>query len=176
MAAYLLASVAIDEGYYGQAFPSFGAERRGAPVVAFVRMSDVPVKRRCQVLHPSYLIVQDQALLQVPGVLQGLSEHGRILVNSTRSSEALQQQLGVEVLTLPAAQIAERFLGRPLPNTALVAAFLTLTGICSIKALNNALAERFAGKILEKNLSLVEEIPNQVPADQWKESIHVAHP
>jgi pyruvate ferredoxin oxidoreductase gamma subunit len=176
VAAYLLASVAIDEGYYGQAFPSFGAERRGAPVVAFVRMSDVPVKRRCQVLHPSYLIVQDQALLQVPGVLQGLSEHGRILVNSTRSSEALQQQLGVEVLTLPAAQIAERFLGRPLPNTALVAAFLTLTGICSIEALNNALAERFAGKILEKNLSLVEEIPNQVPADQWKESIHVAHP
>ena len=176
VAAYLLASVAIDEGYYGQAFPSFGAERRGAPVVAFVRMSDVPVKRRCQVLHPSYLIVQDQALLQVPGVLQGLSEHGRILVNSTRSSEALQQQLGVEVLTLPAAQIAERFLGRPLPNTALVAAFLTLTGICSIEALNNALAERFAGKILEKNLSLVGEIPNQVPADQWKESIHVAHP
>jgi pyruvate ferredoxin oxidoreductase gamma subunit len=175
VAAYLLASVAIEEGYYGQAFPSFGAERRGAPVVAFVRMSDVPVKRRCQVLHPSYLIVQDQALLQVPGVLLGLSEHGRILVNSTRSSEDLQQQLGVEVLALPAAQTAARFLGRPLPNTALVAAFLTLTGICSIQALNNALAERFAGKVLEKNLALVEEIPNQVPANQWKESIHAAN-
>ena len=180
VAAYLLASVAIEEGYYGQAFPSFGAERRGAPVVAFVRMSDVPVKRRCQVLHPAYLIVQDQALLQVPGVLQGLKEHGRILVNSTRSSADLQQQLGVEVgvevLALPAAQIAEEFLGRPLPNTALVAAFLTLTGICSLEALNKALAQRFAGKILEKNVALIQEIPNNVPTNQWKESIHAANP
>ncbi len=175
VAAYLLASVAIEEGYYGQAFPSFGAERRGAPVVAFVRMSDEPVKRRCQVLHPSYLIVQDQALLQVPGVLQGLSERGRILVNSSRSSESLQQQLGTEVLAIPAAQIAERFLGRPLPNTALVAAFLTLTGVCSLEALNKALAARFAGKVLEKNLALIAEIPAHVNVNQWKESIHVAN-
>ena len=172
VAAYLLASVAIEEGYHGQAFPSFGAERRGAPVVAFVRMSDVPVKRRCQVLHPSYLIVQDQALLQVPGVLQGLSEQGRILVNSLRSSEELRQELGVEVFAIPAAQIAEGFLGRPLPNTALIAAFLAMTGVCSLDSLHKALAERFAGTILEKNLALIQEIPNQVPANHWKESIH----
>jgi pyruvate ferredoxin oxidoreductase gamma subunit len=127
------------------------------------------------VLHPSYLIVQDQALLQVPGVLQGLKEHGRILVNSTRSSADLQQQLGVEVLALPAAQIAEKFLGRPLPNTALVAAFLTLTGVCSLEALNKALSQRFAGKILEKNVALIQEIPNNVPTNQWKESIHATN-
>ena len=169
VAAYLLASVAIEEGYYGQAFPSFGAERRGAPVVAFVRMSDVPVKRRCQVLHPSYLIVQDQALLQVPDVLQGLNERGRVLVNSTRSSEELQQQLGMDVLALPAAQIAERYLGRPLPNTALLAAFLTLTGVCSLETLSKALSDRFSGKILENNLALIAEIPNNVPANRWME-------
>jgi pyruvate ferredoxin oxidoreductase gamma subunit len=174
VAAYLLASVAIEEGYHGQAFPSFGAERRGAPVVAFVRMSDVPVKRRCQVLHPSYLIVQDQALLQVPGVLQGLSEQGRILVNSLRSSEELRQELGVEVFAIPAAQIAEGFLGRPLPNTALIAAYLAMTGVCSLDSLHKALAARFAGTILEKNLALIQEIPNQVPANHWKESIHAA--
>jgi pyruvate ferredoxin oxidoreductase gamma subunit len=135
-------------------------------------MSDVPVKRRCQVLHPSYLIVQDQALLQVPGVLQGLSEQGRILVNSLRSSEELRQELGVEVFAIPAAQIAEGFLGRPLPNTALIAAFLAMTGVCSLDSLHKALAERFAGTVLEKNLALIQEIPNQVPANHWKESIH----
>ncbi len=176
VAAYLLASAAIDQGYYGQAFPSFGAERRGAPVVAFVRMSDTPVKRRCQVLHPAYLIVQDRALLHVPDVLQGLPEHGRILVNSSRPTAEIQKHVNREVLALPAAQLAEGFLGRPLPNTALVAAFLTLTGVCSLDTLSKALAERFAGGILDKNLALIRDIPNHVPANQWKEAIHVANP
>lgn len=176
VAAYLLASVAIEEGLYGQAFPSFGAERRGAPVVAFVRMSDTPVKRRCQVLQPTYLIVQDQALLQVPGVLQGLTAHGRVLVNSVHSSETLSRQLGVDALAIPAAQMAEKYLGRPLPNTALVAAFVSLTGICSLAALGNALTQRFSAKILEQNLALIQEIPNHVPVNLWKESLHAANP
>lgn len=176
VAAYLLASAAIEEGYYGQAFPNFGAERRGAPVVAFVRMSDEPVKRRCQVLHPAYLIVQDQALLHVPGVLQGLQNQGKVLVNSRRPSEELQQELGIDILSIPAAQMAEQFLGRPLPNTALVAAFVTLTGLYSMDALGKALAAKFSGKILEKNLALIQEVPNHIPANQWKESIHAANP
>jgi pyruvate ferredoxin oxidoreductase gamma subunit len=78
----------------------------------------------------------------------------------------------VEVFAIPAAQIAEGFLGRPLPNTALIAAFLAMTGVCSLDSLHKALAERFAGTVLEKNLALIQEIPNQVPANHWKESIH----
>ncbi|RMD71774.1 MAG: pyruvate oxidoreductase subunit gamma, partial [Gammaproteobacteria bacterium] len=69
VAAYLLAIAAFEEGKYSQAFPSFGAERRGAPVVAFVRASDTPFRRRCQVREPAFLIIQDHALLHVPGIL-----------------------------------------------------------------------------------------------------------
>src|SRR5579885_2509204 len=88
VAAYLIATAALEDGRYGQAFPSFGPERRGAPVTAFVRIADRPVRRRCQVVAPRFLLVQDEGLLH-GNVTDGLAPRGAILVNSARDSSAL---------------------------------------------------------------------------------------
>jgi pyruvate ferredoxin oxidoreductase gamma subunit len=167
VAAYLLAMAAFEEGRYGQAFPNFGAERRGAPVMAFVRIAEQVIRRRNQVAAPAFLIVQDQALLNVPGVLDGLLPGGGILVNSTRTSEDLSAQFNKNIVSLSATSLAKEILGRPVPNTALLAAFLSLTGILPVEALSKALSRRFKGGLLEKNLQLVERAAAAVPTSVW---------
>lgn len=174
-AAYILASAAFEDSRFSQAFPSFGAERRGAPVTAFVRIADKPFSRRCQVIHPGFLIVQDEALLHVPGVTDGLLEGGGILVNSTRSSAELKELTGLDMVSIPANALAKKILGRPVPNTALLAAFLTLTGMVSLDALIKGLGQRFKGEVLERNTRLVNEAANMVPAGIWKEANHAAN-
>ncbi|QEP42454.1 pyruvate oxidoreductase subunit gamma [Ectothiorhodospiraceae bacterium BW-2] len=167
VAAYLLATAAIHEGRYGQAFPAFGAERRGAPVVAFVRITAEPLKRRNQVVTPDYLIIQDQALLHVPGVLDGLKPEGAILINSTESSEQLSAQLQRQVIAIAATELAKTHLGRPVPNTALLAAFNALTEILPPDSLLKVLESRFKGPVLEKNQILISEARQLVPAGLW---------
>ncbi len=174
-AAYILASAAFQDGRHSQAFPNFGAERRGAPVTAFVRIADTPFSRRCQVVHPAYLVVQDEALLHVPGVTDGLLPGGGILVNSMRSSEELKEQMGLELVALPANAMARQILGRPVPNTALLSAFLALTGMVSLDALVKGLEQRFRGDVLERNTRLVNEAAKMVPAGLWKEKNHAAN-
>lgn len=174
VAANLLATAAINEGRYGQAFPAFGAERRGAPVVAFVRISEQPFRRRCQVLQPQFLIIQDQALLHVPGVLDGIAPGGGVLVNSTLGDDALSTQLGRPVVALPATSLAMEYLKRPVPNTALLAAFLALTELLPVSALVHALGHKFTGDILEKNTRLVEAVAQRVAAGAWKEAAHAS--
>jgi pyruvate ferredoxin oxidoreductase gamma subunit len=169
VAAYLLAMAAFEEERYGQAFPNFGAERRGAPVMAFVRIADNPIQRRNQVLTPAFLIIQDQALLHVPGVMNGLLPGGKILVNSSLSSAKLSNQLNKEVVAFPASALAQQILGRPVPNTALLAAFFSLTNLLSQESLAKVLKKRFKGDVLEKNLQLIQQAAQQVPAEQWKE-------
>jgi pyruvate ferredoxin oxidoreductase gamma subunit len=172
VAAYLLATAAIEEGRFGQAFPAFGAERRGAPVVAFTRIGDEPIRRRCQVREPAFLIVQDQALLQIPGVTDGLRPQGKILVNSSRPSAELSAELGKDVVSLPATALATQILGRPVPNTALLSAFLTLTEILPREALIRSLGQRFKGPVLERNTQLIEAAAGQVKAGDWKETAY----
>lgn len=174
VAAYLLATAAFEEGRYGQAFPAFGAERRGAPVTAFVRIADEPIRRRCEVRQPAFLIIQDEALLHVKGVLTGLQPGGGILVNSSRPSETLSAEHGHDMLALPATALAKEVLGRPVPNTALLAAFLTLTQMLPVEALVKALAERFRGKVLEKNTELIERASAMVTPGLWQEVSHAA--
>lgn len=173
VAAYLLATAAIGEGRYAQAFPAFGAERRGAPVVAFTRIGEHPIRRRCQVLAPAFLIIQDQALLQVPGVLDGLQPGGGVLVNANSLPADIDGE-GIDVVNLPATALANEILGRPVPNTALLAAFLSLTGLLPIEALTNALGQRFKGKVLERNTELVQTAAARVEAGHWQEVAHAA--
>lgn len=168
VAANLLAMAAFEEGRFGQAFPNFGAERRGAPVVAFVRIADQPIKRRCQVQQPAYLIIQDDALLHVPGVLDGLQPGGGVLINSTRRADDFDLGESVEVITLPASALAREHLGRPVPNTALLAGFLALTGLFPTDALIRVLGHKFRGEVLEKNVGLIREVAGRVPAGHWK--------
>lgn len=174
VAAYLLATTAIGEGEYAQAFPSFGAERRGAPVTAFVRVAHEPFKRRCQVVQPAFLIIQDEALLQVSGVTDGLLPGGGILVNSKRGNDELSAMLGRDAVALPASALAAEFLGRPVPNTALLAAFLTLTQMLPVASLTHALGHRFKGEVLERNARLIEQAAQQVSPGLWKEQADAA--
>lgn len=174
VAAYLLATAAIDEGYFGQAFPAFGAERRGAPVVAFVRIAERTLRRHNQVLQPDFLIIQDRALLNDPGVLDGLRPGGGILINTSLDATTLSEHLGHAVVTLPATQLAMAQLGKPVPNTALLSAFLNLTQMLPMTSLTKALGQKFKGDILERNLSLIETASQQVPAGRWKEMAHAS--
>ncbi len=175
MAAYLLATTAIEEGREAQAFPSFGAERRGAPVTAFVRIADVPIRRRCQVQTPHFLIIQDPALLHVPGVTSGLREGGAILADGAPEPE-FDAALGCPIVRLPATRLAVEHLGRPVPNTALMAAFLTLTGILPVDSLIKALGNRFKGDVFERNKRLIEAAAGQVPAGLWQDAMkEVSH-
>jgi len=169
VAAYVLATAAFTEGWHAQAFPAFGAERRGAPVVAFTRLNDKPIRRRCQVASPDFLIIQDEALLHVPGITDGLKPGGRILLNSIHSSESFADTLKTDVVTLPATQLANEHLGRPVPNTALLSAFIKLTGLLPQASLINALEQRFKGAILEKNKTLIEAAATDITADLWRE-------
>ena len=170
VAAYLLASAAIDGGSYAQAFPAFGAERRGAPVAAFVRIDDKPIRRRCQVREPDFLIVQDPALMDVPETLSGLRARGTILVDGTALE--IDGSGDNEIMTIPATRLAMEHIGRPVPNTALLAAFITLTQLMPVSALIDALAERFKGPILEKNQRLVEAAAATVEVGRWQEVAH----
>ena len=171
VAAYLLATAAFTEGWHAQAFPAFGAERRGAPVVAFVRLHDQPIRRRCQVAEPDFLIIQDEALMQVAGITDGLKPGGRILLNSNRAGDAFSNN-GTHVITLPATQLAQQHLGRPVPNTALLSAFLSLTGLLPRAALSQALGERFSGEILDRNNQLIDAAAAAIDAGLWKEAAH----
>jgi len=167
VAAYLLAGAAFEVGRHCQAFPAFGAERRGAPVTAFVRIADCPIRRRNQVRTPAFLIIQDDSLLHVPGVLDGLLPGGGVLVNSTESSESLSARLGVATASIPATTLSTEVLGRPMPNVALLAAFLTATGALPHDALDKALAHRFKGDVLERNRALMARAEASVPAGLW---------
>ena len=173
VAAYLLATAAFESGRYCQAFPAFGAERRGAPVAAFVRIDEQPILRRDAVRTPAFLIVQDAGLLHDAHITDGLRPGGAILVNADPGAPMLAGQ-SETVVALPASTKAQEIVGRPVPNVALLAAFLTLTDMLPIEALERAVRGRFHGDILERNLQLMQWAVMSVPAGDWREDDRAA--
>jgi pyruvate ferredoxin oxidoreductase gamma subunit len=149
-AAQLLAEAAFADGKYAQAFPSFGAEREGAPVLAFVRISDTPIRLRQQVYEPDYLIVQDPSLLYIEGVLEGLKPDGMVLVNSTKPREELPIPPEVYTVTVPALRIALEIIGRPLFNVVMVGAFACATKLVDHEAVVKIIRQRYPGELGEK--------------------------
>lgn len=168
LAANLLAAAAFEEGRYSQSFPNFGAERRGAPVAAFVRVAARPLQRHCQVLHPDFLIVQDDSLLHQPGITAGLKPGGSVLVNSRKVAGRLQVEGDGRLVAIPATDLALEILGRPIPNTALVSAFAVLTGLVTPEAVIRVLESRFSGTVLDANRKLVERAAGMVEKSAWK--------
>lgn len=164
VAAYLLAAAAFVDGWHVQAFPNFGAERRGAPVTAFVRAMRQPFFRRCQIQTPDFVILQDVRLMKSVDVTSGLKEHGGVLINAR---EAVKLPCA-SCIALDASRMAREILGHSIPNVALVSAFLSLTGLASRDALRCALAERFSGDALEKNLLLAKRSADAVPQGAWR--------
>jgi pyruvate ferredoxin oxidoreductase gamma subunit len=156
-AAELLSIAGFAEGRHAQAFPSFGSERTGAPVVAFCRFDDKPIRLREPIAEPDALIVQDPTLLHQVDLFSGLARDGYILMNSSRTFD----ELGLDELadrferertiTVPATDLAREHLGRPIPNAALLGAFAALSGLISLESVNAAILEKFRGKLAAGN-------------------------
>jgi len=171
-AAEMLSVAAFDEGRHAQAFPTFGSERTGAPVVAFCRIDDRAIRLREPVTDPDAVIVQDPTLLHQVDLFAGLRPHGWVLLNTSRSIDSLGL-LGLEaglepgrVVTVPATDIAREHLGRPLPNAALLGAFAALTGQVSLESVCRAIRERFAGETGERNEQAARAAHAHVQADR----------
>jgi pyruvate ferredoxin oxidoreductase gamma subunit len=152
-AAELMSVAAFDAGKHAQAFPSFGSERTGAPVVAYCRISEAPIRNREPIVVPDGLIVQDATLLHQVDLLSGLPRHAYVLVNTRKSfaelglAEFAADHQPARLLTVPATDIAMRHLGRPVPNAVLLGGFAALTGVVSLGGVQQALLERFPGQV-----------------------------
>jgi pyruvate ferredoxin oxidoreductase gamma subunit len=152
-AAELLSVAAFTEGRHAQAFPTFGSERTGAPVVSFCRIDDRPIRLREPITHPDALIVQDPTLLHQVNLFAGLDDSGYLLLNTSRPLEELglaelvARHAPTHVAAVPATEIAREALGRPLPNAALLGAFAALTGQVTLASVAGAIRERFAGEV-----------------------------
>jgi pyruvate ferredoxin oxidoreductase gamma subunit len=159
-AAEMLSVAAFDQGLHAQAFPSFGSERTGAPVVAFCRIHDAPIRAHDPISEPDAVIVQDPTLLRLVPALAGIADTGFVLVNSSRAFEDLgvaELVRGLDphhLVTVGATEISRRRLGRARPNTALLGGFAALTGVVSLGAVQDAIRQRFPGELAEANVEV----------------------
>jgi pyruvate ferredoxin oxidoreductase alpha subunit len=158
-AAELLSAAAFIEGKHAQAFPSFGSERTGAPVVSFCRIDDKPIRVREPVMRPDVIVIQDPTLLHQVDVFEGADADTLLVINSARPAA----DLGISdftsglrpgaVLTVPATELAQQHVGRPVPNAALLGGVAALTGAVSIESVAAAISSRFAAAIGAGNVA-----------------------
>jgi len=158
-AAEMLSVAAFREGRYAQAFPSFGSERTGAPVVAFCRIDDRTIRLREPIMQPDALIIQDPTLLHQVDVFGGLVQDGYILINTSRSfselglGEFVQGFHAEHLCTVPATEFALKHVGRPLPNAALLGGFAAVSGRIAIDSVLAAIRETFPPKVADGNVA-----------------------
>ncbi len=151
LAAELLVVAAFEDGRYGQAFPAFGGERRGAPVQAFVRLDERPVRVRYRVNQPDYVIVLDRTLPAMVDVLSGLKPGGLVFVDTEKSPASMAWSAEAPVYAVPATHIALEVFGQPFVNPAMLGAWAGATGEVSLGAIQRAYQHRFPGPLGEKN-------------------------
>jgi pyruvate ferredoxin oxidoreductase gamma subunit len=175
-AAELLSVAGFREGRHAQAFPSFGSERTGAPVVAFCRLDNRPIRLREPILAPDALIIQDPTLLHQVDVFGGLGKDGYILINTSRTFE----ELGLEdfaagfrpehLCTVPGTELALKHVGRPVPNAALLGGFAAVTAQISLESVNAAIREKFPAKVAEGNVAAATEA-HAIVMTQMREAV-----
>lgn len=151
--AEMVAVAAINKGKFAQAMPAFGAERRGAPIQSFIRISNKPITIRQEILEPDFVVVLDPTLLASIPVTSGLSPKGCIIVNTHRPLKDLIKSIKTEarVAVVDASTIAREELGRPITNTTMIGALLKVMGVLKLDDLVDPLTERF-GKIAPRNI------------------------
>jgi pyruvate ferredoxin oxidoreductase gamma subunit len=150
--AALLGEAFFEEDKFAYAFPHFGAARMGAPMNAFVRISDKPVRLRSQVYEPDFIIVVDATLMRGFDVFKGLKPKGIALINTQEEITLPELKEGRKAYFVPANKIAQEVLGRPLGNTTLLGAFCAASGLVKLESLNKAIKNRFSGKVAEQNI------------------------
>ncbi|OGO32126.1 MAG: pyruvate synthase [Chloroflexi bacterium RBG_16_56_11] len=164
----LLAQAAISEGKYAQAFPSFGPERRGAPVQAFNRIdTSEPVRIRSDITEPDVVVVLDPSLLAKVNVTSGLKKGGKVIINTKKTAEQVKTEFGIKhpVATVNATKIAREQLGVPIVNTTMLGAVIKATGIIKKESTHGPLARRF-GRLGDRNIKAMETAYDQVVIEE----------
>jgi pyruvate ferredoxin oxidoreductase gamma subunit len=168
-AAYLLAEAAMRDDTFIQAFPEYGPERMGAPVKAFVRISDKPIRMHCPVVSPSIVVVLDPTLIKTVNVTEGVPEDGVFIINTPESPAEIRKQLGVQtgtVWTVPALHIAMETIRRPIPNTVMLGALATATGLLTVEQIKTKVRAQLGGKlkadVIEGNMKAIERAAEEV--------------
>ncbi|MGA9393761.1 MAG: 2-oxoacid:acceptor oxidoreductase family protein [Azonexus sp.] len=162
-AAEMLSVAAFEEGRHAQAFPSFGSERTGAPVVAFCRIADTEIRLREPIMAPDALIIQDPTLLHQVDVFAGLRPDGYILINTNKSFEELglaefmKSHRPERLRTVSATDLALKHVGRPVPNVPLLGGFAAVSGIIRLESVIKAINGRFSGKVADGNIAAATE-------------------
>ncbi|GAA5169129.1 2-oxoacid:acceptor oxidoreductase family protein [Viridibacterium curvum] len=161
--AEMLSIAAFLEGRHAQAFPSFGSERTGAPVIAFCRIADKEIRLREPIMQPDALIIQDATLLHQVDVFAGLKSDGYVVLNTQRTFE----ELGLEdlvrrmrperLVAIAATDLALKHVGRAVPNVPLLGAFAAASGLISLESVASAIRDKFSGKVAEGNIAAATE-------------------
>jgi pyruvate ferredoxin oxidoreductase gamma subunit len=176
-AAEMLSLAAFDEGRHAQAFPSFGSERNGAPVVSFCRIDDRPIRLREPVAEPDALIIQDPTLLHQVDVFAGLRPDGYMLINTAKSlgelglDEFVRDFQAERLLTVPASDLAREHTGRPIANAALLAGFAALSGLISLDSVVLAIGEKLPARLVDGNVAAARDAYDWVA----RETAEAAH-
>jgi pyruvate ferredoxin oxidoreductase gamma subunit len=159
----LLAVSAIAAGKYAQGFPSFGAERRGAPVAAFTRIDDKKIKVRSGIYDPDVVLVLDSSLIGVVNVIDGLKPNGKLIVNTPKTPEEIRKELNFSgtVATVDGTGIARKEMGVPIANTTMIGALLKVTGVMGLDAMKDAVEHRF-GRIAQKNINAMKRAYDEI--------------
>lgn len=165
--AELMAQTAIGSGKYAQAFPSFGPERRGAPVTAFLRISDTPIRIREKVYSPNVVVVLDPSVMNVTKVDTGLADDGVLIINSAHPVESLRKQYGFKqkIAVIDALRIALDVLKVPITNTTMMGALSKVCGVATIEDVKQPLLDRFGPALGPKNLAAFEQAYNNTKVE-----------
>lgn len=156
----ILADAAMKDGRYSQSFPTFGAERRGAPLMAFTRIDSRPIRLRCQVYEPDYVIVLDSSISKFEDLTRGLKPEGVVVINTPLAPSKVREQKIVakgKVFSIDASSIAMKFLGAPIINTVILGAFSAATGEVKLQSLFAAVEDRFPRALAERNIQAMNE-------------------
>ncbi|MBN3032501.1 MAG: 2-oxoacid:acceptor oxidoreductase family protein [Candidatus Saganbacteria bacterium] len=162
-AALLLGEAAMSLGKYIQAFPEYGAERMGAPVASFNRISAEPIRVHCSISEPDLVIVLDPTLMGKVDVIAGLDKNGAIIINTTETAAAVRQTLklqGAKVYTVDASGISRATIGREIPNTPMLAALVKVSGLFDFETM----LKDTEGKLKKKFISKPEVVKGNLDA------------
>jgi len=164
-AAMFLAESVLDKGMFGQGFPEYGPERRGAPMRGYTRIAETPIRRHCMIEKPGIVIVLDSTLLDSPAaaVNAGTDENTLFVINTTEDAEVIRKKLGIKnakLWTVDATGIALDTIGRPIPNMPMIGALLAVKEIMTVEELQNQLViqlgSKFSQAVIDGNLAAVE--------------------
>lgn len=157
--AELVALAAIDGGKYAQSMPSFGPERRGAPVQAFLRVSDEEIRVRAEVTHPDVVVVLDDSLIDVMDVTGGLKDGGLVVINTKRPEKEIREKMRYKgkLASVDALAIALDTLRVPITNTTMIGALLKASAIVSFDLVAKQIEKRFNPKLAERNINALKK-------------------